>query len=304
MRKIILSMIFISTFMFADDIYIYSIDNKDAKITPSVIEEAFKKAGFHISENRDMNDPFLKQFGDTDFSVYNLFTVINVNMIKTLLSKAPQSGAFAPQSMSIWTNKGDTSLNIAFLSKEAMANILSINTSTQEINDNEKLIKSVVESVMKGGSYKKVSYQKALVYKPLLSLYDTDVEGSYEERVEEIQMLIDDGLKPNGFVQAGFNNLNYHLNAYGVNEFDFYDVYSICKLKVIYQVAKTRPEAGAFAPCSLYMYKKSGDDKIHLGFPNVYNWLSLLNITDETAKFELEDAQSRMNEILEIALEN
>lgn len=188
-------------------------------------------------------------------------------------------------------------------SSESMANILGIDKKTPELLENEKQIKAVVESVMKGGKYEKVSYKKASTNKPLITKLETTLDAKFAEQKESIQMIFDDGLKPNGFVQAGFNDINYQLNERKVAGFDFYDVYSICKLKVIFYVAKTRPEAGAFAPCSLYMYKKTGDAKMHIGFPNVYNWLSLLNIDDKTAAFELEDAQKRMEEILKTSIE-
>lgn len=303
MKKITLVFLLCITFLFADEIYIYSVDNASKKITPQTIEEGFKKNGFNISDNRDMNDPFVKQFEQTDFAIYNLFTVTNLNIAPSLLLKAPQAGSFMPQSMSIWTKKGETKLSIAFLSKEAISNILGIDKNTKELIDNEKQIKSILETVMKGGKYEKVAYKKASTDKPLISKYEVEMDEKFAEQKEQIQMIFDDGLKPNGFVQAGFTDINYQLKEKQVAGFDFFDVYSICKLKVIYYVAKSRPEAGAFAPCSLYMYKKTGDNKMHIGFPNVYNWMSLLNIKDEKSIFELEDAQKRMNEILKASIE-
>ncbi len=56
------------------DIEIFTSENADGKITPKVIEAAFAKAGFIISANRDMNGPFVKQFKESGFDTYNLFT--------------------------------------------------------------------------------------------------------------------------------------------------------------------------------------------------------------------------------------
>ena len=37
------------------DIEIFTVDNKDGKITPETIQAAFEKAGFTVPANRNMN---------------------------------------------------------------------------------------------------------------------------------------------------------------------------------------------------------------------------------------------------------
>ena len=56
------------------DIEIFTSENVDGKIKPASIEKAFKEAGFIISANRDMNGPFVIQFKESGFDIYNLFT--------------------------------------------------------------------------------------------------------------------------------------------------------------------------------------------------------------------------------------
>jgi hypothetical protein len=52
-----------------------------------------------------------------------------------------------------------------------------------------------------------------------------------------------------GFTLSNFTDYQFVLtDKGGTSPFDFYDTYSICKLKVIYTVAKTHPEAAAFSP--------------------------------------------------------
>ncbi|MBU1643064.1 DUF302 domain-containing protein, partial [bacterium] len=74
-------------------------------------------------------------------------------------------------------------------------------------------------------------------------------------------------------------------------------------LKVIYNVAKSRPEAAAFAPCTLMVYKKKGDDKIVMGFPGVYNWMSSARVQDKNAREVLMKAQKDFENILRSATE-
>lgn len=88
------------------------------------------------------------------------------------------------------------------------------------------------------------------------------------------------------------------FDEYNKEWYTFYNAYSICKIKVIYTVSKLHPEAGAFAPCTMFMYHKKNDNTIHIGFPTVHKWISALNITDKESIDVLTDAQNRFETIL------
>ncbi|MEJ2372369.1 MAG: hypothetical protein P8Y16_00935 [Sulfurimonas sp.] len=134
-----------------------------------------------------------------------------------------------------------------------------------------------------------------------MSTFELEVDPEdWEDAKDELQMIVEDGFKPRGFVMSNYTEYNYMLTKADTVEspFDFYDTYSICKLKVIYNVSKTRPEAAAFAPCTMMMYKLKGEDKIVLGFPGVYNWMSSAYVEDAKAKAILMKAQSDFEQIL------
>ncbi|MDD4855801.1 MAG: flagellar basal-body rod protein FlgG [Sulfuricurvum sp.] len=57
-------------------------------------------------------------------------------------------------------------------------------------------------------------------------------------------------------------------------------------------------EAGAWAPCSMYIYKKKGENKIHIGYLGVDSWISSLGIKDKESTEPLYEAQSMINKIL------
>ena len=73
-----------------------------------------------------MNGPFKKQFKETTFDVYNLFTFFSKKETLELVKKYPNVGLFSPMSMSIYTKKGDSKISISTLSVQAMAKILKI----------------------------------------------------------------------------------------------------------------------------------------------------------------------------------
>ena len=281
------------------DIQVFTSDNSDGKITPATIEATFKKAGFFISANRDMNLPFKKQFKETTFDVYNLFTFFSKKDTLELVKKYPNIGLFSPMSMSIYTKKGDKKISISSLKVEAMAKVLNIPADDEILVKVGEKVKGALKSAMPNGTFETFSYTVQKLTKPQVSTYEMEMDPEeWEDEKEEFQMEYEGSLAPNGFVMAGFNDLNYDFEESNYEEYDFYDVYSICKLPVIYTVAKLHPEAGAYAPCSIYFYKKKGENKMHAGFPTAYKWIASMGITDKESLTVLNEAQESMHKIL------
>jgi len=281
------------------DIEVFISENRDGKITTKSIEEAFKKAGFFISANRDMNEPFKKQFKESGFDVYNLFTFYKKDTVLELAKKYENIGLFAPMSMSIYTKKGDKKISISSLSLSAMQKIMKIPTDEKILIDLKALVTKTLKTAMPNGKFEKLPYQTAKAQGELVTTLTMEMDAKdWDEELEDLKMGFEGELAPNGFVIAGYNNLGDEFEEKDYNAYDFYEVYSICKLSVIYTIAKTRPEAGAYAPCSLYMAKKKGNNNLKIAFPSVYNWMSSMAIENKDDIKTLKDAQNRMQKIL------
>ncbi len=281
------------------DVQLFVSDNSDGKITPKTIEEAFKKAGFFVSANRDMNTPFTKQFKESSFDTYNLFTFYKKDVVLELAKKYPNIGLFAPMSMSIYTKKGDKTISVSSLSAEAMQKIMKIPADEKLLTDLRALVVKTLKSAMPKGKFTTLSYKAVEPKGELVTTYKMEIDAKdWDDELEEFKMGFEGELSPNGFVIAGQNNLGDDFEEKNYEGFDFYEVYSICKLPVIYTIAKSRPEAGAFAPCSLYLEKEKGKGEMTIAFPSVYNWMSSMSITDKKDIEVLEDAQKRMRKIL------
>lgn len=300
MKKLLISIMFVAlSSLLANDVLIYSTENKDGKITPQTIEETFVKNGFKISDNRDMNTPFMKQFKNTEFKVYNLFTLFHIQSVHNLAKQYPSIGLFTPMSMAIYTRKGDTKIHVSFLTKETMSKVTGIPLDNKDLKTIADLTKKTIEEALANGAYEEVSYkpsstQKNLVTKMNIELDPEDWEDMSEGVIEEFES----GLEVYGFVQASYTDINYYFNKEGDDSYDVFASESICKLPVIYAVSKTRPEAGAFAPCSVSIHKKKADNFIHIEYPNVYNWIASLTIKDKEAIDQLISAQSKMEVLL------
>jgi len=285
------------------DFHLFDIENKAGKYTPEIIEKAFEKNGFYISANSEMNGPFKTQFKQSRFDVFNLLTVFHKEYSEALVKKHPTAGIFVPMGVGIYQTKGDDTLHVAILTAQAQEKIVGF---SEELFS--KIEAAMIKTLKKALPNATMRYSKDAIKAegPLVSMVELEVEpDEWEDAKEELQMVVEDGFKPRGFVMANYTDYNYMLTKEDTVEspFDFYDTYSVCKLKVIYNVSKTRPEAAAFAPCTMMMYKIKGEDKIVMGFPGVYNWMSSAYVESEDAKKVLMKAQNDFEQILSEATE-
>jgi len=180
-----------------------------------------------------------------------------------------------------------------------MADIMQIPKEDKVLHALKALIHQTLKSVMPKGEFETIPYPQQKPKGELVTSVSMEIDAEdWEDELEEFKMGFEGELAPHGFVIAGFNNLGDAFEEANYEGFDFYEVYSICKLPVIYTIAKTRPEAGAFAPCSLYLSKKKGADRMEVAFPSVYNWMRSMNITNKEDVKVLETAQVAMKKLL------
>ena len=280
-----------------EDIIVYQVDNASGKITPKAISDALVKNGYVVPVNRDMNGPFQKQFQKTSFDTYNLLIAYHKKISMELVLKNPDAGIFVPFSMGIWQKKGDKNFSVAFLSAKAMSRI--VGGEEPLFAKLEKETRKAVEAALPGAKEVALPYKRASVDHALKTkiLVENDPEEA-EDNFDEIKMTIETGLKPIGFILAGQVAYGMELDEAGHEDFIFYDTFSLCKLKVIYNIAKEHPEAGAFAPCTLAMYQKKDAENTVLVFPNVYNWFASLALKDQKLKELLLKAQKDMEDLL------
>lgn len=286
----------------AGDLHMFSVPNADGKMNPAMIEKALEANGFYISANSEMTHPFQVQFQENDFQVFNLLTVLHIKHSATLVKTHPDGGIFVPMGLGIYQRKGDKELHISVLTAATQEKIAGFKAPEFALIEKEVLgtLKQVFPNAKQTLSDLALPPEGALLTRFTRS---SDTQ-TWKKDKEEVEMMIEDGLKPAGFVMSNFTDYQFMLTDKGAQSpFEFYDTYSICKLKVIYTVAKTRPEAAAFAPCTLMVYKKKDSNEIVMGFPGVYNWMSSARISDPEGKAALLQAQKDFEEVLKTATE-
>ncbi len=292
----------ISTLGANADILLYKISNKDHKVTASTVADGLTAHGYTVAKNQDMNGPYQKQFSKTTFDSYNLMSVYDRDTSVAMIPKYAKSGIFTPFSVAVYQRKGESDLYIALLSAKAQAHI--IKEEDHLLVKLEKRNKTTIQKIFPQAKEVTLGYQALKTDKPLFTKYSFDVDDADAmDAREELLMLMTEGMKPSGFVVANYIDFNKVLKEEKKEDYLFYDAYSLCKLKIIYELSKTKPEAGAFAPCTMVIYHKKGSNKTEIVSLNIDNLTSTLALKDKALLKLLEKAQSDMQNIIEDSAE-
>jgi len=303
MKKIVLlvtALFFAVSLHAKGDLHLFSINNKDGKITPYMIEKALNKGGLHVELDSNMIGPFQKQFKKTKYKIFTLMTFWSKKYTKELVDKYPKAGVFTPMGMGIYQEKGKNTLHLSVLTAQAQGKILGIKDLALLRKIESEVLKVINTTFPKAKHTLSVDSLKTS--HNLVTTYEMEIDADDDpdDVQDEFVMNLESGFKPFGFVEPEYMDLNEVLTKDGTveSQYDFYLTYSICKLPVIYTVSKSRPQASAFAPCTTMIYKKKGENKVVVGFPAVYNWLSSAKVEDKAAKNELLKAQKDFESIL------
>lgn len=283
-----------------NDVQVFSSPNKDGLITTKSIEASFDASGLSVAGNNNMNKPFQARFQKVHYKVYNLAMFMNSELTFKLVKKYPKFGALTPLTMSIWEDK-DANMNISTLTIYGMSRATGIPVNDPDLIAYNKLIKEALEKSMPQGHFKNLPAPKKEIKQSfaidMITHADTGMDPL--DYIDDFEAEFEAELEPLGFLFPNYTNLQEEIfDDYDYHVYDFFHTYSICKFDVIFPVSKLHPEAGAWAPCSFYLYKKKNDPVVHMGFLGVNNWIESLNIEDEASIKPLKEAEGMIVNVL------
>jgi len=277
----------------AQNLQIFSVNNAKGTITAKTVQKAFKESGVIVDVNNDMNSIFSKRYGSVHHKQYNLAIFTNAKLVSKLMDKYPTIGLITPLTMSIYAGKDD-SINISTLSLAGMARITKIPATNPDLVAYSKLVDSALHNALPNGKYLSVKHNTK-VSKELVTEFTTEFEledgDTYADAIEGFEEEFEAEIGPMGYLIPKKYKLEHAA-------YDFFDTYSIIRFNAIYPASKNHPDAGAYAPFSLVMYKKKGDDTVHIAYPSIDNWIDDLGITDANAVKEVRKTQSMIKDIL------
>ena len=278
----------------AQNLQIFSVDNANGAINAKTIEKAFNASGVVVDVNNDMNSIFSKRYGKVHHKNYNLAIFTNPELVSKLMTKYPSIGLITPLSMSIYEDAAKNTINVSTLSLAGMARVTKIPATDADLVAYAKAVDMALHKALPNGAYLTVKHSTK-VPENLITAFELELEveegDSIVDAKDSFKEEFEGELGPVGFLIPK----SYVLKHEG---YDFFDTYSIIRFNAIYPVSKNHPDAGAYAPFSVVIYKKKDEEMAHIAFPSLSNWNSDLDITDKEIVKTVNETHNMVKDIL------
>lgn len=261
---------------------------------------SLQATGFGVSDPHEaIHDAYAKRYGnpqdpdyDKDWKVtldsLSFIAMTNDKALLPLLKVAPEVAGFAPFNQLVYKKTAEDKTYIGHLDPNTMLDIVGVkdaNVRKDFVGMYDSLDKWTTDKL--GGTIETTTFD-ALPAKKMMN-FEVVVEGGNAQAfAEKFQEKFEAAFEEKKYIIAGFKNFKetYTDMEMAFDEYDSFFVYSLCHFTFSYNVFnKGRPDAGVFAPCSMYMYVKKGSNTMVVGMPTLANWASVMNIKD-TAKLD------------------
>lgn len=226
-------------------------------------------------------DPTFKETLDN----LGFFSITNDKVVGPLLLKEPSLGGFSPFNLHIYKKKGEDKTYVGHVMPETMLDIVGVKDAdvrkqfVASFTDLDKMTEKEI-----GSKVQYVDY-KSLPAKPMMTFeVPFDRAGGVDAFISDFQGKFEEKFEANKYIIAGYKDIKTSMTDLGV-QFDRYDaywVYSLCHFRFSEGIFNQgRPDAGAFAPCSMYMYIDKGSNKLMVGMPRLETWTAVMGIQDK-----------------------
>jgi uncharacterized protein (DUF302 family) len=261
-----------------------TVEGDAEKTFNELVEQKIKPLGFVLSDpHKRVNDAYEKKYGSTQLDLLSFMSITNKNAVSALLEIDPRLAGFNPFNMLSYRKKGDASTYIGHLDPVAMMDIVGI-TDPKIREAYPKIFKPLDALIDKeiGGKVSMITIQKMAKKRMMNFEVPFERPEDLDDFIDSFQEKFEEAFEDKNYLIAGFFNFKETFDGVDrLPSFDAFWVYSLCHLKFSYTVfdnAGARPDAGLFAPCSMYMFIKKDSNVLTVGMPRLANWAATLGI--------------------------
>lgn len=263
----------------------YIGDGDKEKVYMSMVNEKIGSIGYVLSDPHErINDAYKTKYGGTNLDNLGFFSITNDKVVGPLLVKEPSLGGFSPFNFHVYKKQGEDKTYVGHVMPETMLDIVGV--KDKEVR--QKFVASFTEldkmTEKEIGSKVQMVDYAALPAKPMMTFEMTFERGaSLDGFISDFQGKFEEKFEENKYIIAGYKDIKGSMTDANIEfgRFDAYWVYSLCHFKFSEGIFNQgRPDAGAFAPCSMYMYVEKGSNKLVIGMPRLENWIAVMGIND------------------------
>ena len=301
-KTVALALLFAGSVAVAQDgIYFNAAEGDKEHVYNTMVNEKIEEVGFILSDPHErINDAYATKYSkepgyNTTLDNLGFFSMANDDALRPLLLKEPKLGGFSPFNLHIYKYANEDVTRVGHVNPEVMLDIVGV--EDKEVRTafaaSFKGLDAMVDAEI-GGKKEVVTFDK-LPAKTLMEFEmtferpegvtkDDILDGEFEGLDTWMSEEFEAAFEENKYIIAGYKNFAeaYRENEQEFDKYDFYSVYSLCHFYFSYGVFNHgSAQAGAFAPCSMYMYVEKGTNVLKIGMPYLENWIAAANITDE-----------------------
>ena len=286
---------------------IYDLDGNIEKKYNEIVEKEIKKIGFHLTDpHHRVNDQYEKKYGATQLDVLSFLPVVNDDVVMPLLNIDPRLAGFSPFNMLIYKTKDEKQSHVGHLDPHAMLDILGITDPVvrEKYIASFKPLDTLLDKAFGTEHKRHIPYHNATKQKMINFEYtferteDFDVDDFKDEFQNKFEL----AFIGQSYLIAGYHDFFQTDNGEEVlKDYDAFWTYSLCHLGYSYQIFDTkgaRPDAGLFAPCTMYVYIKKGSNKMVIGMPALANVKNTLDIKDPKRRAWMDRLDREIPQIL------
>jgi len=293
----------------------YTIKGDAEQKYNTLVEKKIKEIGFSLTDpHKRVNDHYKTEFGSTVLDVLSFMPVVNDKMILPLLNIDPRIAGFAPFNMLIEKKLNEENTHVGHLMPKAMLDILDIKDKEvrEKFTASFKTLDDMIGKEL-GGEKSYITINTLPKQTMMNFEYTFEIPDDIDDFIDEFQEKFETSLTDKKYLVAGYHNfMEGTADAKEIlKNYDAFWTYSLCHMEFSFNVFDkegARPDAGLFAPCTMYMFIPKGSDKLIIGMYRLHNWSDTLGI-DDTARVSLvEKLDKELPQILTdlgaIAVEN
>ncbi|MEA3492032.1 MAG: hypothetical protein U9R27_09055 [Campylobacterota bacterium] len=283
---------------------VVTVDGEVEEKYNAFVEKKIKKIGFVLTDpHKRVNDGYKKKYGSTELDILSFMSVSNKNAMSPLLEIDPRLAGFNPFNMLIYRAIGEKNTYIGHLAPTAILDMIGITDETIR-SEYPKMI-APLDAMIKeefGSNISTIKIEKMAERKMMNFEIPFERPEDLDDFIDEFQEKFEEEFEEKKYIIAGF--FNYKESFDDIDRLPSYDafwVYSLCHFKFSYTVFDNkggRPDAGLFAPCSMYMYIKKDSNVLVVGMPRLANWAATLGIKDKNRLSLVEQLDKEIPEIM------
>ncbi len=277
-----------SALLAADGVVFNVVKGDKEKAYYNMVNNKMEEIGFVLSDPHErINDGYKEKYGETNLDNLGFMSVTADKALRTMLITNPELAGFSPFNIHSYKLTAEDNTYVGHLAPSTMLDIVGVKTPsvraefTKMFEPLDKMIDQEIGGKKQIITYDKLPADTMMHFEIELKIQDGDIATA----IEDFQDGFEEAFEDKKYIIAGYKDFKeaYEDLDLPFKEYDAFFVYSLCHFKFSDSIFNHKggiPAAGAFAPCSMYMYVKAGTNILVIGMPKLANWASVMDIKD------------------------